>query len=180
MSITKKLSRVIGYVLYYGFAINLPESTSKLKLGQKRIRGGLTRMMLSSAGKNINIDRGARFTTAVTIGDRSGIGANSRLYGKVTIGNDVMMGPECYIYSYNHNTQRTDVPMNRQGIGEERPVVIGNDVWIGSRVTILPGVRIGDGAIIGASAVVTKDVPDYAVVGGNPARILKYRKDNEA
>ena len=109
-------------------------------------------MMLRCAGKKINLDKGARFTTAVTIGDRSGIGANSRLYGQVTIGDDVMMGPECYIYAYNHNTQRTDIPMNRQGIAPERPVVIGNDVWIGSRVTILPGVHIGDGAIIGASA----------------------------
>ena len=57
-----------------------------------------------------------------------------------------------------------------------KPVHIGNDVWLGSRVTILPGVNIGNGCIIGASAVVTKDVPDYAVVGGNPAKILKYRK----
>lgn len=175
----KKLSRIIGYVLYYGFAINLPESTSKLKIGQKAIRGGLTRMMVRSAGKKINIDRGARFTTAITIGDRSGIGANSKLYGTVNIGNDVMMGPECYIYAYNHNTQRTDIPMNRQGIEEERPVNIGNDVWIGSRVTILPGVTVGDGAIIAASAVVTKNVPDYAVVGGNPAKVIKYRKGNE-
>ena len=55
-------------------------------------------------------------------------------------------------------------------------MIIGNDVWIGSRVTILPGVKIGNHVIIGASAVVTKDVPDYAIVGGNPARILKMRK----
>ena len=56
--------------------------------------------------------------------------------------------------------------------------IIGNDVWIGQRVIILPGVRIGDGVIIGAGAVVTKDVPDYAVVAGNPARIIKYRKED--
>lgn len=55
-------------------------------------------------------------------------------------------------------------------------VVIGNDVWIGMRVIIMPGVTIGNGVVIGAGAVVTKDVPDYAVVGGVPARIIKFRK----
>lgn len=59
------------------------------------------------------------------------------------------------------------------------PVVIGNDVWIGSRAIILSGVRIGDGAVIGAGAVVTKNVPPYAIVGGVPAKILKYRFSNE-
>lgn len=135
-------------------------------------------MMLCSAGKNINIDRGSRFAMTTSIGDNSGIGANSKLYGTVKIGDNVMMGPECYIYAYNHNTQRTDVAMNQQGIATENPVEIGNDVWIGSRVTILPGVKIGEGAIIGASSVVTKDVPAYAVVGGNPAKLIKSRKDN--
>ena len=58
---------------------------------------------------------------------------------------------------------------------QKNDVIIGNDVWIGGRVIILPGVKVGNGAIIGAGAVVTKDVPEYAVVAGNPARILKYR-----
>ncbi|MBR3836877.1 MAG: acyltransferase [Clostridia bacterium] len=176
---SKKLFRYLGYALYYGLAIRLPESTSKIKIFQKEIRGSLTRMMLSSAGRNINIDRGARFAMTTTIGDNSGIGANSKLYGTVKIGDNVMMGPECYVYAYNHNTERTDIPMNRQGIAAEKPVEIGSDVWIGSRVTILPGVRIGEGAIIGAASVVTKDVPPYAVVGGNPAKVLKNRKDNK-
>ena len=59
-------------------------------------------------------------------------------------------------------------------------IVIGNDVWIGGRVTILPGVHVGNGVIIGAGAVVSKDVPDYAIVAGNPARILKYRNKNKS
>ena len=67
--------------------------------------------------------------------------------------------------------------MCQQGYYEEKPIVIGDDVWIGGHVIVLPGVHIGTGAIVGAGAVVTKDVPDYAVVGGNPARIIKSRKE---
>lgn len=55
-------------------------------------------------------------------------------------------------------------------------VIIGNDVWIGMRVIIMPGVKVGNGVVIGAGAVVTKDVPDYAIVGDVPARIIKFRK----
>ena len=86
-----------------------------------------------------------------------------------------MMGPECIIYTVNHKFSDTAVPMNQQGFSEAKEVVIGDDVWIGGRVIILPGVKIGSGAVIGAGAVVTKDVPDRAVVGGNPAKIIKYR-----
>jgi acetyltransferase-like isoleucine patch superfamily enzyme len=65
--------------------------------------------------------------------------------------------------------------MYKQGYSSNEPVIIGNDVWIGSRVTILPGVKIGDGAIIGASAVVTKDVEPYSIVAGNPAKKIGSR-----
>jgi len=65
--------------------------------------------------------------------------------------------------------------MMEQGFSEERPVVIGNDVWIGDRVMILPGIQIGNGAIVGAGSVVTHSIPDYAIAAGNPARIIKYR-----
>lgn len=95
--------------------------------------------------------------------------------GTGTIGNNVMMGPEVYIYTKNHAHDRVDIPMIDQKYEPERPVTIEDDVWIGSRVTILPSVTVGKGAVIGASAVVTKDVPAYAVVGGNPARVLKMR-----
>lgn len=65
--------------------------------------------------------------------------------------------------------------MGQQGMRVSE-VIIGNDVWIGMRVIIMPGIKVGNGVVIGAGAVVTKDVPDYAIVGGVPARIIKFRK----
>lgn len=87
-----------------------------------------------------------------------------------------MMGPDVVILSGGHVFDRTDIPMRLQGGKKSRPTVIGDDVWIGTRAIIMPGVRIGSGVIIGAGAVVTKDVPDYAIVGGVPAKVLRYRK----
>jgi maltose O-acetyltransferase len=65
--------------------------------------------------------------------------------------------------------------MNRQGNTEKRPVEIGDDVWIGARAVLLPGVKVGDGAVIAAGAIVTKEVAPYTIVGGNPARVIKSR-----
>lgn len=67
-----------------------------------------------------------------------------------------------------------NVPMAMQGL-ENLPVTVGDDVWIGSRVMILPGVKIGKGSIIGAGAVVTKDIPEYSIVGGVPAKLIRSR-----
>lgn len=124
----------------------------------------------------MNIERHALFSPDVSLKDNSGIGIDCELYGPISLGSDVMMGPEVVIYTSGHAHDRIDIPMRLQGASEIKPVSIGNDVWIGRRVMIMPGVTIGNGVIIGAGAVVTKDVPDYAVVGGVPARILRYRK----
>lgn len=91
------------------------------------------------------------------------------------VGKDVMMGPYVIIVGDNHESSRTDIPMRSQGIKKYPPVRIDDDVWVGARAIILPGLKIGRGAIIGAGAVVTKDVPPYAVCAGNPARVIKYR-----
>lgn len=86
-----------------------------------------------------------------------------------------MIGPDVVILTRTHSIDRVDVPMIEQGFWTGK-VTIGNDVWIGMRSVIMPGVNIGNGAVVGAGAVVTKDVPDYAIVGGVPARVIKYRK----
>ena len=165
----------ICFVLYNAFAKKLPRSSSKIKIGQKKIRGFLVRRFVLSAGKNINIEKNANIGPRVVIGDYSGIGVNALIADEVYIGNYVMMGPDCIIYSNNHDFSDINTPMMFQGKTKQCPVHIGNDVWIGSRVTIMPGVTIGNGVVIGASAVVTKDIPDYAVAAGVPARVVKYR-----
>ena len=85
-----------------------------------------------------------------------------------------MMGPDVKIYSTSHGHGSPDILMRLQP-SQTFPTIIGNDVWIGASSIILPGRKVGNHAIIAAGAVVTKDVPDYAVVGGNPAKIIKFR-----
>ena len=171
----RKIELFIGRVIYL-FAFHLPASFFWINVGQKQIRAFCGKLILTKCGRHVNIEKGAEFPSSVEIGDNSGIGIRAQINGKVVIGKNVMMGPDVCIFTRNDAYARTDIPMNAQGFDIEKPVVIEDDVWIGARVIILPGVRIGTGAIIGAGAVVTKDVPAYAVVGGNPAQILKMRR----
>ena len=171
-----KIKRKIGAMFYYLFAKHLPPSYSGIKLGQTRIRRFCGKLMLKSCGEKVNIEHGALFSPKVSLGNRSGLGVDSKIYGTCFIGDDVMMGENVTIITRNHRFSRTDKPMMDQGFEEERPVYIGNDVWIGDKATILAGVKIGNGCIIGAGSVVTKDVPDYSVVAGVPAKIIKNRK----
>lgn len=174
----RKISRRFNIWLYFKIAVKRPCSFDKGGKRAKKMREKTARKFLAYVGKDVNIEKGAMVTSTMEIGDRSGVGINARMHGKVIIGKDVMMGPDCIVYTKNHAFSDTSIPMNKQGFSQEKPVIIGDDMWIGGRVIILPGVHVGNGAIIGAGAVVTKDVPDYAVVGGNPARVLKYRKEN--
>lgn len=94
---------------------------------------------------------------------------------KVDIGNNVLIGSNVIINSGNHNYINLDIPINQQG-HTIAPITIEDDVWIGSNVCILAGVTIGQGSVIGAGAVVTKNVEPYSVMGGVPARLIKSRK----
>ena len=168
--------RKIGGLLYYTVAKRLPRSYSGLKIGQTKLRRLCGRLMLAHCGKKVNIEHNALFSGKVSLGDYSGIGVNAKIYGTCIIGDFVMMGEDCTIITRNHKFDRTDIPMMEQGFEEERPVHIGNDVWIGDRVMILPGVHIGDGCVIGAGAVVTGDIPPYSIAVGVPAKVIRSRK----
>lgn len=94
---------------------------------------------------------------------------------KIIIGDDVLMGPGVKIFSSNHTTKTTAVPMNVQPF-VEKDIVIGNDVWLGSNSVVVSGVKIGDGSVIAAGSVVTKDLPEYVIAGGIPAKPIKNRE----
>lgn len=112
------------------------------------------------------------------IGDNCRFGAYNHITcaNKVIIGNNCLTGKWVTITDNSHgetDSATLKISPIKRAITSKGPVVIGNNVWIGDKATILPGVSIGDGAVVAANAVVTKNVPSYSVVGGNPARIIK-------
>jgi len=119
---------------------------------------------------------GGELGVGFEIGDNSNIGAFAYVgaAGGIKIGRNVMMGPRVNLLAEQHVTDRTDVPMRDQGT-VRRGIVIEDDVWLGANCCVLDGVTIHTGAIVAAGAVVTKDVPPYAVVGGVPARGIRVR-----
>ena len=110
----------------------------------------------------------------VRIGSHCSLNPYVCVFGGATIGNHVRIATHVVIVPMQHRFDRTDVPIHGQGVTSQG-VVIEDDVWIGMNVSILDGVRVGRGAIVGAGSVVTRDVPPEAIVVGNPARVLRYR-----
>lgn len=172
--------RIIALVIYKILLQHLPntDNSQPWSIAVRKIRSGCAKCLFDSCGRNVNIEKHADFGTGrgISIGNNSGLGIDCSVRGPLEIGDNVMMGRWVNIMTNSHETGRTDIPMNTQGNKPKQKVTIGSDVWIGNRVIILPGKKIGNGAIIGAGAVVTKDVPEYAVVAGVPAKIIKYRK----
>lgn len=171
--------QTIGKLIYQLIARRMPGSDSRFSFGSRALRGFCAKLMLRHCGTDVNVERGARFCCDLSLGDRSGLGINCSIQPCVTIGCDVMMGPECMMFTTNHTIADLSVPMDRQGFDAPRPIVIEDDVWIGARVIILPGVRVGRGSVIGAGSVVTHDIAPYSIVAGNPARLIRSRKDSD-
>ena len=94
--------------------------------------------------------------------------------GKLTFGENCLVGPMSIFRTSNHKFETLSVPINIQGHASG-DISIGNDVWIGSHVVVLPGVKIGNSVVIGAHSVVTRDIPDKAVAIGAPANVIRYR-----
>ena len=168
--------RGLFWLAYYLFARHLPRSHVRYSFGSRAIRAFVLKRLFKKFGKKVNIEPKVIFfnLSESEIGDYSGIGMRSYI-GTVKIGRDVMIGEELIAISRNHEFGDLSRPMREQGWKEDRPVVIEDDVWIGSRVTILPGVTIRKGTIVGAGSVVTKDAGPYSIVAGNPAREIRKR-----
>lgn len=114
-----------------------------------------------------------RIGTGTYIGEYNNIRAAG---GKIRIGKKCLISQHVTIVSSNHGIDRGSPISEQPWSTDNNEILIGDDVWIGAQSVILPGVHIGDGAVVAAGSIVTKDVPNYAVVAGNPARIIKYRE----
>jgi acetyltransferase-like isoleucine patch superfamily enzyme len=139
-------------------------------------------------GDNVSIARDAILVctgviaqkgTGIHIGNGTGINAGAYLSGQggIHIGNDVIIGPGVQIFSENHNFADPEKLIKDQGVTRQG-VTIGNNCWIGARVTILDGVDIGNGCLIAAGSVVTKSTPENTIVAGVPAKVLKSRLES--
>ena len=137
-------------------------------------------------GVNFSFDPWGKYSYAsIFVGDDVTLGDGACLIAtrsRITIGSHVMFGPEVVVRGGNHRFDLVGRWMKEVRDTEKRPeddpgVVIEDDVWVGTRAIILAGVRVGRGSIVGAGAVVTHSVPPYAIVAGNPARVLRYRWD---
>jgi len=108
----------------------------------------------------------------VLIGDRTRIGMSNVLIGPVTIGNDVMLAQNIVLSGLNHGYQDITITPHKQPVTKNK-IIIEDEVWIGANSVIIAGVTIGKHAVVAAGSVVTKNVPAYSVVGGNPAKVIK-------
>ena len=171
--------RTLCLMLYYGIATHLPRTDAPLGSSSQKLRNFLARQLIADFGTSVRVNPKANFGSGmrVSVGNNCNLSEGLNVIGDLTLGDDVMMGPEVVFISYNHAVDDLEVPMRAQGATDSKPIVVGNDVWIGMRAMIMPGVTIGAHAIVAAGSIVTKDVPEWAIVGGNPARLIKYRKE---
>ena len=143
-----------------------------------RLRGSFWSMFTKEMGRYVSIFSSCKIASpsGISIGNYVTVGSNSVLSGAggLKIGNYVMIGTNCNILSSQHKYSDLNTPMMMQGV-ELGKVNIGDDVWIGANVVILPNVNIGCGVVIGANSVVNRDIDAFSVVGGVPARLIKKR-----
>lgn len=170
------MEAVSSVVLIAGRALCLAERV------KRRILMVIYRPLFASHGRHFWFDPLGDYSFAnIRVGDDVFIGPGAMFIAANTtieIGNKVMFGPGVTILGGDHNTSvlgRFMYDVKEKRAGDDQPVIIEDDVWVGARAVILKGVRVGRGAIIAAGAVATKNVPPYSVTGGSPARVLKWR-----
>ena len=142
------------------------------------IRYWLVKRIIKNCGKNVVVKSNCYFGngTKLEVGDFSQLGQNARILGPVKIGSHVIMAPDVVIMAVTHDVSDLTKPMiDKSNPSIESKVEIGNNIWIGTRVIIMPGIKIGNNSIIGAGAVVTKSFPENSIIGGVPAKLIKTR-----
>lgn len=143
------------------------------------MRARFMRYFFKAMGKDNVLQAGLRVANPemVAIGSHCNLARGVFITGGggVTIGDWVGFGPDTKIWSVNHRFADPDTPWLLQG-WDKKPVVVEDDVWLGANVFVMPGVTIGKGAIVSAGTVVNKSIPPYAIVTGNPGRVVGWRK----
>jgi acetyltransferase-like isoleucine patch superfamily enzyme len=166
----------IFVIIYISIPLRIKKFVNYKQIQQYRVRNSL-----GSCGENLVINGTFRgFGKHVHIGDFVNFNDNVFINGsgEVHIGSYFHTGVNLTIISSNHNFENANsIPYDKVRI--HKPVVIKDFVWCGNNVTIIPGVTVGEGAIIAAGSVVVKDVSDCAIVGGNPAQLIRYRNKDE-
>jgi acetyltransferase-like isoleucine patch superfamily enzyme len=167
--------RKVAVILYYFLIKNLPSSYFPLGSFFNFLRIATLKKIIKIGANNV-IQTGFRFgmRDIISIGDNCQINENVYIQSAI-IGSYVLIAQNVAIIAVSHNFDAIDIPIRKQGSTKPNPVIINDNVWLGRNVIVMPGIVIGEGAIVGAGAVVTKDVPPFAIVGGVPAKIIKYR-----
>lgn len=172
------VAQFICLVIYYCLLQFLPASTIPV-VGNlsRKLRYYCCRHIFKFCGKNVNIERRAVFGSGVdiVIDDNSGLGIKCIVPGDLIVGKNVLMGPYCYILGANHVFDRIDIPIIQQGNTIKKTTIIEDDVWIGRQVVFTPGRTVKRGSIVAIGCVLTKDFPEYSIIGGNPSRLIRSR-----
>lgn len=146
-------------------------------LGGRSLRSFFAAMMFRSCGSGLVLEKNNTPHRNAVVGNNVQIGASCRFMigGQITLEDDVLLAPEVVFVDTNHKMSLLDIPIHRQGSEAPKPIVIRQGAWIGIRAIILPGVEVGANSVVAAGAVVVSDVPEFAIVGGNPAKFIKSR-----
>ena len=173
--------RTLWLIIYYAFARRLPKSTIPV-LGKMayRLRYRCAKHLFAECGTSVNVEQGAYIGNGkqFRVGNNVGIGKDFCSHNRpLSIHDRLLMGENVLFEGGQHSFADPTMPIGAKDTDIQTPLEICGGVWIGARAIVLPGCkRIGAHSIIGAGAVVTRDVPDYAIVGGNPAKIIRMRK----
>lgn len=153
---------------------------NNLKPSKRNERNQIIQKLFGSIGENAWIESpfNCDYGYNITVGDNFYANTNCTILdcAKITIGNNVLIGPNVSLYTPNH---AIDAEERKEGFERSLPINIGDNVWIGGSVTIVPGVTIGDNTIIGAGSVVTKDVPANVIAAGVPCRVIRSITKND-